>query len=80
VTINGAPAGAIQSPATNDKHKSESTLVTFGATELVGSAVIMVGLTEQTLTDAEKYASVSTCEYDSQDNVTVTAWTYPWIP
>ena len=80
VTIDGAPAGNIQDPATNDKHKSESTTVTFGGAELVDGKVILVGLTEQGLTDAEKYASVSTCEYDSKDNVTVSAWDYPWIP
>lgn len=82
VSVNGVPiaASAIQNPAFNDKHKSESTTVTFNASELVANAVVTVQLTEQSLTDAEKYATVTSCEYDSKDNVTVTGWNYPWVP
>jgi prepilin-type N-terminal cleavage/methylation domain-containing protein len=79
-TIAGVPATSIEDPAFNDKHRSETTTITFAPADLVANAVVLVTLTEQTLTDSEKYAAVATCEYDSKDNVTVTGWIYPWLP
>ena len=72
----GATSGSIAA-ATNDKKKTESTVVTFPG--LVADDLIVVTLTAQALSDSEQYASVTSCSTNGGGNqINDVVWSKPW--
>jgi prepilin-type N-terminal cleavage/methylation domain-containing protein len=75
--VIGATAGVVTAPTTTDKKKSESTLITFSG--LAANNLIVVTLTPQTLTDAEQYASITSCSTNGGGNqINDVVWSKPW--
>lgn len=74
--VIGATSGSIAA-ATNDKKKTESTVVTFPG--LVADDLIVVTLTAQALSDSEQYASVTSCSTNGGGNqINDVVWSKPW--
>ncbi|WP_386749287.1 hypothetical protein [Agrilutibacter niabensis] len=75
--VIGATSGSITQPTTTDHKKTESTLVTF--TGLAANDLIVVTLTPQSLTDAQQYATITSCDTNGGGNqINNIVWSKPW--